>query len=145
MDGLQKRLREFIDYVGLSINYFEMEAHLSPGSINKMTDGTRMTTLLKIQRRFPQLDVNWVKFGRGSMIRPIPRTSYHLGNNSQLAMGDINNIRDINSPDIKLSIMEERLSHLEYVIEEKDRQIKIYEERIKELVKMIELIKGDRN
>ena len=67
--GLKSRILEFIDYKGITVQSFEKIANLSNAAVDKMGDNTRMTTLDKISNAFPNLDINWLRTGEGTMLK----------------------------------------------------------------------------
>ena len=66
--SLQDRIRQFISYIGLTVSEFEGKAGLSNGSVSKMGDGTRRTTIDKISNSFPELSKIWLLTGEGEML-----------------------------------------------------------------------------
>lgn len=66
--SLQNRIRQFISYIGLTVSEFEGKAGLSNGSVSKMGDGTRRTTIDKISNSFPELSKVWLLTGEGEML-----------------------------------------------------------------------------
>lgn len=69
--GLKERVEKFIEHLDISVGTFENQVGLSGGSVSKMGEGTRSTTLRKITKRYPQLNEKWLKLGEGEMIIPI--------------------------------------------------------------------------
>ena len=67
--GLRNRIEEFIADLGITTREFEIKCGLSNGSVNKMNDNTRVSTLDKISTAFPQLNLVWVRTGEGTMLR----------------------------------------------------------------------------
>lgn len=65
---LKSRLIQFIEYKGLTIQSFEIQANLSNGAVSKMGNGTRRSTLDKISVPFPELNINWLLTGDGDML-----------------------------------------------------------------------------
>lgn len=66
--SLQDRIRQFISYIGLTVSEFEGKVGLSNGSVSKMGDGTRRTTIDKISNSFPELSKTWLLTGEGEML-----------------------------------------------------------------------------
>ena len=66
--SLQDRIRQFISYIGLTVSEFEGKVGLSKGSVSKMGDGTRRTTIDKISNSFPELSKTWLLTGEGEML-----------------------------------------------------------------------------
>ena len=63
MKGLKERLLYFIEYKGLPVQMFEKIVGLSNAAVSKMGDNTRRSTIDKISKSFPELDVNWLLMG----------------------------------------------------------------------------------
>ena len=66
------RIAEFIDSLHISIRAFEQQINASNGLIRKaIANKTDIQSkwLVIIAENFPQLDMNWLVTGRGSMIR----------------------------------------------------------------------------
>lgn len=75
---LQERLRQYIEYKGVTTQEFEKMADLSNGAVSKMGDNTRTSTLDKISNSFPDLNINWLRMGIGNMLitpaqKPTPK------------------------------------------------------------------------
>ena len=68
MKGLKERLLYFIEYKGLPVQMFEKIVGLSNAAVSKMGDNTRRSTIDKISKSFPELDVNWLLTGQGEML-----------------------------------------------------------------------------
>ena len=80
---LKSRLREFIDYKGLSVQSFELQCGLSNGAVSKMGNNTRRSTIDKISKTYPELNTNWLLTGEGGMlldsIDSVPQKSFTNG------------------------------------------------------------------
>ena len=72
---MNERVLAFIDYLGVSISEFERYCGLSNGAVSKMGDNTRMATLDRISKAYPQINVNWLRTGEGNMLAPSSATS----------------------------------------------------------------------
>ena len=93
---MSKRILEFIDYLGISTAEFERNCGLSNGSVSKMGENTRRSTIDKISNIYPQLNVNWLLTGEGNMINERNNSSIIDSNNNnrgiiQNSHGNINN------------------------------------------------------
>lgn len=82
-------MRTFIESEGIYVADFERKCGLSNGSVAKMGDGTRRSTLDRISNAYPHLNVNWLLTGEGSMLKPTP-TLQSSGDNSPNVMGNNN-------------------------------------------------------
>ena len=65
---MNERVFAFIDYLGISTSEFERLCGLSNGAVSKMGDNTRMSTLDRISKAYPQINVNWLRTGEGDML-----------------------------------------------------------------------------
>lgn len=68
MDGLIDRLFKFMEYKGLSQNQFEVTCGLPHSDIRNRKQGPTASYVAKIVSKFPELDLNWLISGRGSML-----------------------------------------------------------------------------
>lgn len=66
--GLRDRLKLFIRYKSLNDSIFEKTVGLSNGSVSKMGENTRRSTLDKISKKFPELNRIWLITGEGNML-----------------------------------------------------------------------------
>lgn len=62
--GINERLRLFIGSKKLTVQQFESLCGLSNGSVAKISDNVRTSTLEKISNFFPDLDIDWLRTGR---------------------------------------------------------------------------------
>lgn len=76
---MNERVLAFIDYLGVSTSEFERLCGLSNGAVSKMGDNTRMATLDRISKTYPQINVNWLRTGEGNMlVSPSPSSTSHV-------------------------------------------------------------------
>lgn len=66
---MKERLIAFLAYLGIGQNKFEKNVGLSIGYVNKVGDSIREVILAKITAVYPELNVNWLKTGEGSMLK----------------------------------------------------------------------------
>lgn len=66
---MKKRLIEFIAYLKIGQLKFEENTGLSRGYVNKVGDNITLKSLDKIIKAYPELNVNWLKTGEGSMLK----------------------------------------------------------------------------
>lgn len=110
--GVKERLSEFIASKCLTVKAFEEQSGLSNGTVAKVGENIRKTTLARISKSFPDLNINWVLTGEGSMLRTsAPSVSQHNGDNSPNVFQQVG---EPNSTDA---------NKLYEIIAEKDRQI----------------------
>lgn len=67
---LKERISIFIEEKGITIQSFEKCVGLSNGSVSKMGDNTRRSTIDKISNAFPDLNTSWLLTGEGEMLKP---------------------------------------------------------------------------
>lgn len=65
--GLRERILEYISYKGITVQMFENKVNISNGAVSKMGNNTRRSTLDKISKSFPDLNINWLITGVGQM------------------------------------------------------------------------------
>ncbi len=82
---LKSRLIAFIESEGLTVQSFEAKCSLSNGAVSKMGNNTRRSTLDKISKIYPRLNINWLLTGDGNMLcnnegnSMQPQISYTIG------------------------------------------------------------------
>lgn len=72
---MNDRLRQFIEYAGLTTRQFEQRIGASDGQIAKFLrrdTSVQATTLAKIKANFPQLSMDWLLTGQGAMLHAAP-------------------------------------------------------------------------
>ncbi|MCP9611717.1 hypothetical protein [Coprobacter tertius] len=99
--SLKDRLLEFITAEGISISLFEKQVGMSNGSVSKMSDNTRKTTLDKISMIYPNLNINWLRTGEGNMLKNVindnsvrvagENHSVIVGNHNRSTHNNVNN------------------------------------------------------
>lgn len=65
---IRNRLRQFIDYKGISISMFERNCKLSNGFASKVGDSIRAVNLENISAVYPELNRTWLLTGDGNML-----------------------------------------------------------------------------
>lgn len=77
---LKNRVLQFIENKGLTTQNFERLCGLSNAAVSKMGDNTRRSTLDKISNAFPEININWLLTGEGSMLREPEGNATPVGN-----------------------------------------------------------------
>lgn len=85
MNEVRQRLLKFIEYLGIKKNAFEQTVGMSNGFVNNTNGQIRKRTLDAISAAYPQLNIDWLKNGRGEMIKELPTTSNDQETNSEVA------------------------------------------------------------
>lgn len=65
---LKDRILKFIEIKGITVQNFEQICGLSNAAVSKMGDNTRRSTLDKISKHFPDLNITWLLTGKGEML-----------------------------------------------------------------------------
>lgn len=66
-----QRLQEFLHFINLNAYRFEVETGLGVSSVSRLIQGKVQISganLLKIHRKYPELNLDWLMTGRGIMI-----------------------------------------------------------------------------
>lgn len=69
---MEERLKQIIEYLGISTRQFEQKISVSDGLIHKAMvrkSGLKSDTLAKIIDIFPQINPDWLIAGKGEMLR----------------------------------------------------------------------------
>ncbi|MFZ4056983.1 MAG: hypothetical protein ACOYKE_02540 [Ferruginibacter sp.] len=81
MESAKERIRQFIDYKSITVNDFCKKNLLSNSFFNNPS-AIGADKLLKIFRNFPELNMDWVVTGRGTMLyTPVQNTPSITGRN----------------------------------------------------------------
>jgi len=102
--NFKERLLEFLQYLGIGQTKFEEKTGLGRASISKIKDGMSAPNLAKISEAYPELNIEWLITGHGSMLKNIldvPQVS-----DSQIT-----------------SLLREQITDLKDTIDRKDREI----------------------
>jgi hypothetical protein len=83
---MKERLIEFLAYLEIGQNKFETTAGLSIGFVNTLKGNMTIKTLDRIKAAYPELNIDWLVYGEGNMLKPGTATSY--GENSP-AVGSV--------------------------------------------------------
>ena len=65
---MKERIQQAIQMLDISVAEFERTCGLSNGAVSAMSDNTRMSTLEKITKAYPQININWLRTGNGEML-----------------------------------------------------------------------------
>lgn len=76
-EGLKERIQKFITHQGITMQSFERKVGLSNGSVSKMGDNTRRSTLDKISNHYPSLNMSWLLTGEGEMLKSDSEDASH--------------------------------------------------------------------
>ncbi|MBQ7774538.1 MAG: S24 family peptidase [Lachnospiraceae bacterium] len=66
--GTKLRLLQFLKYLNIGQQKFELSIGMSNGWVNKIGDNIRENTLQRIKEVYPELNIAWLKTGVGEML-----------------------------------------------------------------------------
>lgn len=66
---LRERFLAYLEYKGIKKAVFEKEAGFGNGFVDKMGNNTRLSTLDKLSKYCPDLNINWLRTGEGEMLK----------------------------------------------------------------------------
>lgn len=66
---VRDRLKQFIEYKGISVRAFQLSANLSNSFVASIDQSIAHKTQIKIQKAFPELNMTWLLLGEGNMLR----------------------------------------------------------------------------
>jgi len=79
MVNTKERLKELVGKLGMGQNSFEASCGLGNGIINNSRGGVSSSTLEKILITYPNISLDWLVCGKGSMFKDEPIKSYTTG------------------------------------------------------------------
>lgn len=129
---MNERINVFIRSLGISVSEFERVCDLSNGSVAKMGDNTRTSTIDKISKKYPFLNVVWLRTGEGEMVRGNVTPTSH-GDNSPNINGSGNRLAPAAAPS-EMALLSE-LSEMRKLIQE---QVRNNQEQFDRLMSVIE-------
>ena len=103
MDDFKSRIYQFVqDYAQCSVREFERRCNLSNGQLASIgSQGPSASILSKVADSFPELDMNWLFRGQGSMLvskttetKPTPSVNHDIHHNATVNI-NYNALKDI--------------------------------------------------
>lgn len=150
MNEFQRRLQSFIAYKDKSVLSFENQCGIAPGTVSKMTARSRLKTLEKISKANPDLNMDWLRTGEGSMLNAAPQERYEVGFGIGKQQGGRNDFKiEIKEEDARsaekleqtICDLQKEVDYLRELLAEKDARIAEKDERIAELKERITELK----
>lgn len=142
MDTLQNRLEKFLKVYGITMQYFEQQCNIAQGLGKKLSEKSYSTTFKRISEGFPQLNIEWLRTGNGSMINPAPNIDMTRHNSP----GDNDVYGNIVKTEIPYKESEEtnaginpkvEVDYLRMLLKEKDERINELKQQLKAAEKRI--------
>lgn len=106
MENFKNRIEEFAKSERLSIRKFESMCGLYSGYFNKLTKPPRLEHLNAIKEAFPNINIDWLLHGDGSMYNNVTleNCTNTAANNSNVTIGiDANVMKIIEEKDTQIS------------------------------------------
>lgn len=117
---LSNRIKDFIDYTKMSVRKFAGECGLKQPTLDKHIRGTaepNAVTLIGIARRFPELSLEWLLLGEGSMLKTQNREDVVEEKNTERLLRLVDTIailqETINGKNDTIAMLNERVKQLE--------------------------------
>ena len=66
---MKERLIKFLAYLKIGQKQFEKKTELSNGYVDKLGENITLKSLNKIEKVYPELNMDWLKTGRGEMLK----------------------------------------------------------------------------
>ncbi len=157
MHNFKDRLQRFLNHENISMRTFERQCDIKAGTASKMTEKSYAITFHKIQQGYPQLNVEWLKTGKGEMLNQATEPPIHIRqdhNNNSALFGYVNiavpekgKKKILNSDGVVIEgddTATEQLEHYKTIIAAKDEQISrlmaMVEEKGKTISKLLDKI-----
>lgn len=133
---VKERLKQYLKYKRISQRAFSVSIDVSPAYITNINKSISQDKVIRITKHFPDLNIGWLITGEGDMLKtdnlPTAPTTIE---NSVLNSGSeavINNGGDETFWKGLVNELRERIADLKTKCDEKDAQIKAFEELIEE-------------
>ena len=95
MNTVKSRIQHFAATLGLSMLQFEKQCEMKYGVASRITEKSYPKTFEKIHRRFPILNIEWLKTGKGDMLlTEHPAIIDSIGVNGDISHYTVNNRKD---------------------------------------------------
>lgn len=133
--SVKKRLKDFIKSQGLTISGFEKDINVSNGYVNSISKGIGGEVLLSILEKSPNLNIDWLLTGKGSMLKePEKSVIQNLNGDDNIMIGG-NNSGQVALLQQENSFLKEKITLLEENKILQAKEIKRLEEEIKRIKK----------
>lgn len=131
---MKKRLIEFLSYLGIGQLKFEENVGLSRGFVNKVGDSIRTNNLNKIVDKYPELNINWLMTGEGSMLKQTIKGGVVL---HTIGSGNVTNTGSIRGNIHTSHSNDERIKELELLVIKQEAEIQSLKNTIEMLIQSI--------
>ena len=136
--SVKKRLKDFIKSQGLTISGFEKDINVSNGYVNSISKGIGGEVLLSILEKSPNLNIDWLLTGKGSMLKePEKSVIQNLNGDDNIMIGNNNSGQVANKNNSESQIIKDlqtEIIRLKNLLEEKEKQLTEKEKQISKLI-----------
>ena len=136
--SVKKRLKDFIKSQGLTISGFEKDINVSNGYVNSISKGIGGEVLLSILEKSPNLNIDWLLTGKGSMLKePEKSVIQNLNGDDNIMIGGNNSGQVANKNNSESQIIKDlqtEIIRLKNLLEEKEKQLTEKEKQISKLI-----------
>ena len=124
--NVQSRLFDFISSKKISISDFERACGLSNGYVHKIKNSVGKRGLLDIQRKFPELNTDWLLTGEGEMLNDTSSYIVNSDHHGTSVAGNGNNVNTTSALEKALESLMEQQRLTAKAQEQVDRYGNIY-------------------
>lgn len=135
--SVKKRLKDFIKSQGLTISGFEKDINVSNGYVNSISKGIGGEVLLSILEKSPNLNIDWLLTGKGSMLKePENSVIQSLNGDDNIMIGGANSgqISKNSTDNHIIKELQEENKRLKSLLVEKEKQLTEKEKQISKLI-----------
>lgn len=137
MSEVKDRLLQFIKHLGIGQLKFEESANLARGFVNKVGYSISKKSEERISEKYPELDMNWLKTGVGSMLKGVEDPEHvqtAIGNGNTQVAGNGNNV----TPSSTVERFLDELSAQRELTREAQQQLTKSQQQMDRLITIIE-------
>ncbi len=87
MNGVQERLNQFINYLGINVSQFEQNIGVGNAFVANTNERMKNSSKKLISSRYPELNMDWLIMGSGEMLNENKNIINSYGANSANAIG----------------------------------------------------------
>ena len=154
MSEIQKRLATFLAEYNLSVQAFERKCNIGVATASKLSESSRATTFAKIEKAYPELNINWLKTGEGAMLNPQPQKKIEVGfgigeqsggqSDFKLEVKE-NNDSTVNKKGChEISCLKQEVEYLTQLLNERDARIAELKASLERVLKMNDYLMGQK-
>ncbi len=138
--SVKNRLKEYIKSQKMTISNYEKDINVSNGYVNSIAKGVGGEVLLKIIEKSPNLNIEWLLTGEGSMLKKEYKGNINqniTADGSIMVGGSVGGSINNNAINNETQLLENKLKEYQKKVKEKDQEIKRLKNQIDKLFKLI--------